>query len=753
MPENKLALCMITSEKDLIKAQKLCTDLKPFVDETILTVTGGENPDFGWIDDFSAARNFNFSQTKADYILWLDADDTLDHPEKLKELISVAEQKGISGYFFNYQYYFDERGNCTKQHWKLQLVKNDGHFKWVGMIHEDILPDRAVKYVTQNQIQRIHHTDKEREKESRERNIRILLKAQEQNPKDPRLIFYIGREYLAKGDTQKGIDLLTEYLNMSGWDEERYEANMLIGMTLFTVGKVDEALLTFNAAILEKEKFPDAYIHKGYCYMAKKQWDNALQNFKISLTLSPDSNVENNPLTYSREVWSSIAECYMHLSQLKDALKAVAVALKADPLNPDNLALQKFLKEETEKVEIAQKYTEIAKYLNHPEKIQKLIQTVPANLADNDMIMWLRNTQTPPKRWKPKTIAIYCASSVETWNPDSILKGGIGGSETAVIELTKRLVKMGWDITVFNDCGAPPEGLKFEGVKWQNYWTFNIGDEFDVLWVWRLPELFDYKLKARLKILDMHDTMTAADLTYTRVSSIDKIFVKSKFHRSLYPKVEDSKFVIVGNGIDLEKFKQTEVRDPFRFIYASAPNRGLDILLEMWGKIKASLPKATLHIFYGWQTFYEIEKGNPERMMWMKHIQELMKQDGVIDHGRVDQQTLAREELKSSFWLYPTYFPEIDCITVKEMQAAGVIPITTGYAALAENQISGVKLEGDVYDPEWQQKYIDTVISLPKYPVQDVSQFSWDNIAEVWDKELTQDGVDNASVEAEEFKK
>ena len=62
-------------------------------------------------------------------------------------------------------------------------------------------------------------------------------------------------------------------------------------------------------------------------------------------------------------------------------------------------------------------------------------------------------------------------------------------------------MEKGWDVTVFNDCGAGPEGKVIDGVKWQNYWTFNVKDRFDVLWVWRIAELFDYDLKANLKIL------------------------------------------------------------------------------------------------------------------------------------------------------------------------------------------------------------------------------------------------------------
>jgi hypothetical protein len=39
------------------------------------------------------------------------------------------------------------------------------------------------------------------------------------------------------------------------------------------------------------------------------------------------------------------------------------------------------------------------------------------------------------------------------------------------------------------------------------------------------------------------------------VDVVDKFFVKSKYHRSLYPNVSDDKFVIVGNGIVRGQFQ------------------------------------------------------------------------------------------------------------------------------------------------------------------------------------------------------
>lgn len=743
MPKS-LSLCLITSESDLENAKRVISELKKYVNEVCLTITTENEPPkipgvkvstFKWIDDFAAARNFNFSQATSDWILWLDADDSLEGNLELLRMINEADSKLIEGFFLKYKYAFDKHGNCTDEHWKLQILKNNGHFKWEGAIHEDPIQQRKANWAKLEGIYRVHKDTAEQRPEKYERNLRILLAQIEKNPSEPRNHFYLGRTYMAMGKLQETIDHLQKYLELSGWDDERYEATLMIGQCFFQAKDYDSALQWYHSAILEKEKFPEAYAQKGFIYLVKGEWEKALENFAIALRKPlPDAATFFNPMVYSRDIYIAVATCQLHLGNLELALKAISIALKADKNSARAKELYVAIKNIKQKNDIARKYVEIAKYVDNDKKVQALLNSVPSQLADNEFILTLRNTYCPPKKWASKSIAVYCGPTAETWTPESLNGKGIGGSETAVIHLAKRLAKMGWDVTVYNQCDAGPEGLEFDGVHYRNYWTFNVADEFDVLWVWRLPELFDYPLKARVRLLDMHDVMTPAEFSPTRVERMDKIFVKTNYHRSLYPHVPDEKFVVVGNGIDLSRFEEKVEKDPYRFCYTSSPNRGLDIVLKMWPKIKEKLPEATLHVYYGWKTYYELEKNNPERMAWMKKIQALMDQPGVVDHGRVGQAELAQDLLKTSFWLYPTYFPEIDCITAKEMQAAGVIPITSGYAALEESQKVGVKLPGDVYDPKWQDEYIKAAIAAKPEPF-DASIFSWDLVAEKWNQE------------------
>jgi len=737
----QIALCMISSEADEAKVRALGEQMRPFVDEVVITVNSPDGSrDFKWNQNFSDARNDNFSRTKADWIIWLDADDTLDHPEKLRTLVAQAADKNISGYYFKYRYAFDKSGNCVDEHWKAQLLKNDSSFKWMGPVHEDPIQQSPVNWIMTDEVVRIHHSDPQRGKSSHDRNLAILEKWHQDDPNEPRAMFYLGRAYTAAKRYADAINILQQYLELSGWDDERYEARLLIGQAYLHSGDVDTALLAYHDAILEKESNPDAYIYKGMCYMRQEKWEEALYNFQIAQDLPlPNAVTFFNPMFYKRDVYQAIAIAKMHTGRLDDALLAIKVALAADK-SPDIKELYSLILRLKDKRTAVQRIIDTVKFAEKHDstKTAQILLATPLPLWDDELLTALRKRFLPPKVWPKGSLVVYCGSSAEDWTPDSQHNGGIGGSETAVIELTKRLAAMGWDVTVYNQGGHPAEGRVYDGVKYLNYWMFNPDDKFDVLWCWRVPMLFDFNLSARLKVLDLHDVMSPADFTEKRINNIDKIFVKTHYHRTLYPKVPDEKFVIVGNGIDLTRFEGEMVKEPLRFCYTSSPNRGLDVLLKMWPKIRDALPDATLHVYYGWKTFYEIEKHNPERMMWMKKVQALMDQPGVVDHGRVGQKELAQDELKTAFWLYPTNFPEIDCITAKEMQAAGVYPITSGYAALAESQQTGIKVPGDIYDPKWQDQYINAVIGTKWEDTREVAkQFSWDIVANTWNNELT----------------
>ena len=188
------------------------------------------------------------------------------------------------------------------------------------------------------------------------------------------------------------------------------------------------------------------------------------------------------------------------------------------------------------------------------------------------------------------------------------------------------------------------------------------------------------------------------------------------------------------------------MRNLKRVIYTSSYDRGLEHLLKMWPDVKKEVSEAELHIFYGWQLFDRFYQNNPSSMQWKNKMLEMMKYEGVTEHGRISQNKLVKEYEKSGIWAYPTHFGEINCISAIKAQAYGCEPVVVNYAALQETVQFGRKVEGDIYDDETQEKFKKELINALLYPMGEAhrqkmmiwakKKYAWAKIAQDWDEEF-----------------
>jgi glycosyltransferase involved in cell wall biosynthesis/tetratricopeptide (TPR) repeat protein len=345
-----------------------------------------------------------------------------------------------------------------------------------------------------------------------------------------------------------------------------------------------------------------------------------------------------------------------------------------------------------------------------------------------------------------KNITILTGGTLEEWGPRKLAEQGLGGSETAVIKLGENLAKLGHKTTVY---GRIDSTGVYGGVTYRDNDAFIPDVRSQMLIAWRSPEVADLSPNADTLVLWMHDTDAADRLTESRARAFDKIVVLSEWHRShmmrLYPFIPEEKYVIIGNGIDLERFTGgSGERDNRRVVYSSSPDRGLDVVLEhIWPLVTSAVPDATLHVYYGWASFDAASRAYPHLRDFKARVSDLLLRNiNVVQHGRVDPDTLAKEFEKSSVWLYPTYFPETYCITAVEAQLAGMVPITNHLAALKETVgENGIVIEGDVKDPKVAAEYARQVIAIlcePDRPEErekikkNAKARSWGDIAEDW---------------------
>lgn len=764
----KLALAMI-SEGNHPHLKRAVASVYKYVDGIFITTTKVNKPQwedprinwsfFRWNDDFSAARNYNLSKIPPSFthILWLDSDDVVRHPEMLQEVCRTMEQKNLDAVFVDYNYDIDQNGNVQIVHPRERIVRN-GIYHWKAKLHETLIPNRRVQHIFIKDFAVDHYPTKENKANGLMRNLKVLQGDYEAQRRelvqgkiteiDPRTEYYLARcLYDTHIDTglKRAMQLFQDYLQHSGWDEERAFAWNYIGNILFHFRQYEESTLAYLSAIKERPEFPTWHINLARAYAAMHDWGRAEHHITVGINMKqPNTAMIITPLEDKKNALTVLYFVFWEKKDFKQCKKAAEMLLDIDPSRDTQKKL--------ESVEKLERWTNWMKNVaemagdlynkNEIDKVDHLLAGLPDDVENTVMADTLKAQYSHPKIWPKNSICYYAAIDVHTWSPKD-LKTGLGGSEQAIINLTRQWTKMGYKVTVYTNVGAD-EGT-YEGVEYKNFYRFNSKDKFDIVVSWRNPHFIHKNLlDARLVLLDLHDVPEVGEYSTDLLNKVDYIMVKSPYHRSLLPDVPDQKFKIVGNGINWNTLQKIEaVRKPHAIFYGSSPDRGLENLLDIWPEILAAVPDAELHVCYGFELFLKLRGHVKSYRDWYDMMMQKLKQPGITHHGKVGEKELYTIAKSCSIWAYPTNFQEIDCITARYCQALGTMPLVYGYAALKTSVQRGVQLAVDPFDRKSLDFYKDDLIRYLQDPhnmgdradcITNAKAFDWTASAAEWVK-------------------
>lgn len=357
---------------------------------------------------------------------------------------------------------------------------------------------------------------------------------------------------------------------------------------------------------------------------------------------------------------------------------------------------------------------------------------------------------------------LFYADLTRPFVPSDLDTRPLGGSETALVRVTRGLAAAGWSVVV----AAHPQDRagSYNGVEF-----LNVDDETwrraapHVVIVFRqLPHVLR-RLPGSIRILWAHDHIgiypemlpgirraalgmgwrLAYPLFARRAPMIVAVseWLRACFVR--YARWPDDAVHAIGNAIEPAFFSDSNHDTPrnggLRVAYTSVPERGLALLVEqIMPLIWRSIPEVELHAFsyQPLDRYRSLQTGANRR---------------VIFRGGLRQPELARDLALFDLWLYPTDFPETSCIAAMEAQAAGVPVVTTGRYALREtvqDGVTGVLIDGTVGSPAYVARFAETVVSLLRDRARRarmgaaarermLTQFTWDRVAAQWSELLT----------------
>lgn len=693
-----------------------------------------------WNNNFADARNDNLKLCDTDYYFWLDADDAFDF-STIPGLVQMAEDNDFEAIYLPYNYARDEDGNVVAVHDRERLIRSDAGFTWRGAIHESLLKEgnfRAQRLTTPV----VEHLSKDIEG-SKVRNHEIL-KAQVvgvDNP-DPRYVYYYGISCFGMGYYNDAIEVLNAYMQVGGWDEELYRAMIKISECYFMLDKWPEAMETALKASGLLPHYPDAYLALARYEYGAGNWQNCIEWVEVALSKPPVETMSvKNPQQFE------IAKLYLATSlYYLGHYKAAYTAMLKVPKHLQGDLLDGF-KQQANLETFINLIPELIPYLG----AKTIWDALPSHIKYDNRLRRFRNKMVIPKEWGDRTIVFFCGAGYEEWGAHTLDKG-MGGSEEAIVYLSRELAKLGYDVTIFNETPetytdaveyhdgyvktADGKVVEGKGVIYRPWREFDARDKFNIISIWRAPQYAE-NIKANKILVDLHDVLDPSVVKdYPGVTYM----VKSKYHRNLFKHLPDDRFVIVGNGIVKDQFRNLPAKKPHQVGYFSAYYRGCETLVDLWPKVREQVPDAELHIAYGWGSWVAFQ-GEDKFYHRMNEKFEAGKDNGVILHDRLSHEDLAKLMGETQVWAYPTEFPEIHCITALKAQEAGCYPVTTTVAALDETVQSGVKLDTKtIYSDGYQQgKFVKEIVAALKdgkrgKPVPGVS---WADVAKVWHETIT----------------
>ncbi|ETI50642.1 hypothetical protein F443_05800 [Phytophthora nicotianae P1569] len=560
------------------------------------------------------------------------------------------------------------------------------------------------------------------------------------------------------------------------------DAIHLLGTIHFQNGEFNSAIEYISQAVAVNPQVTWYHSNLALCYMALEQLETAEEEFHTALHLDASNRMAVSKLseiytsqkslnkvvdlyaTYGEAAYFSlrqptsssqdeIEQAYTVYSNALDktgqALKAIEVFEKAVKKHPTIFKLR---------YNLGVLYNEHGKY---DQGNQQQFDAVGAQARYLFEIQG-RHFQKIPRPDHKVVIAFYCheygQSWWEKWGPSS-LNTGLGGSEEAVVFLSRELQKLGYWVEVYGD--PSPQDISTldqadeDIVRWYPHYTYDIDDKgIDIFVAWRYHISMAMGRSARKKFLWMHDLpQEDARRSSELLNNADGIFCVSEFHASAFPEILQSKITVSTNAVD-RSFFVNGPNHADRFVYGSSPSRGLYTLLKTWPRIREKIPTAELSVFYGFTPAF-MKWGNSHVTNftdWMSEMHRLLTETpGVRFVGLVNHAQLAKEYSYAGFYLYPTTFSETSCISLMKAMANGAIPITSRFpvSALPETvndyDLGPRALQQRTVDddPEWLELWIQSIVDAVYNEQQATTirhrmkrfarkKYRWENIALEW---------------------
>jgi len=395
--KSSLSLCMIVKNEEDHLARCLLS-VKPIVDEMIIVDTGSTDRtkdiakifgakviDFEWTDNFAKARNFSLSKASGDWLLILDADETISSQDLhvISEIINMDKRIAYSFITRNYvhnimtvgwtandgKYNQEEAGSGWFPGKKVRLFPNDSRIQFENQVHEIVEPSlkKAGIQIKECAIP-IHHYGKLTAKDiiSKGENYYSLGKIKlEKNGDDMEALFELAVQAMELKKYDEAIELWQKFLNLKTDIPKAFLTVAYVngGSAYLRVGRYADALLFSEKAIELTPNLKEAVVNYAFSAFYVGDVKKAINVLEDLVSDVPDylpaevllssayyiggnkekgieylKNIKKKGINCARNLYEH-AKILFSLKKVEQAMLLMDAAIESDCLNKDILNL------------------------------------------------------------------------------------------------------------------------------------------------------------------------------------------------------------------------------------------------------------------------------------------------------------------------------------------------------------------------------------------------------------------------------
>jgi len=328
----KVSVCMIVRNEEAFLAQALAST-RGLADEIVIVDTGSTDGTVAlaealgarvllggdWLHN-AASRNLGLDAATGDWLVILDADETIADPVAVRAYLEQTTQRAI---------YI--RLTAPGLVFSQMRIWRKGAYRYQYRAHEVPLPVDGNWSHERTDFVWQHHQPSERWPDKLQRALKCLLLDVAENPSSSHPVYYLGRQYYYLGQWHAAIALLRRYIEMEPSGIEVAEAHRYLAECYKALGDRSGQVRELHLMMAAAPQRRDAYGLLAELYHASGRHTEALALLKAALELPGQSDKYQTAAWYGAYIYDLLARCLWYAQRRLEGLPYAQRAVELEP--------------------------------------------------------------------------------------------------------------------------------------------------------------------------------------------------------------------------------------------------------------------------------------------------------------------------------------------------------------------------------------------------------------------------------------